>query len=51
LVAILIGMALVYRFFPKRAEENALREAYDAADIQEARPQPPPTTQPAPAPP
>jgi MFS transporter, DHA2 family, multidrug resistance protein len=49
LVAILIGMALVYRFFPKRAEESALREAYDAADIQEARPQPPPT-QPAPAP-
>jgi hypothetical protein len=36
LVAILLGMALVYRFFPKRDEENSLREAYDAADASPA---------------
>ena len=32
LVAVLIGMALVYRFFPKKDEELALRAAYDAED-------------------
>ena len=30
LIAILIGMALVYRFFPKKDAENALRAHYDA---------------------
>jgi hypothetical protein len=44
-------MALVYRFFPKKDEENALREAYEAADLQEARRPPPPETMSAPAPP
>ncbi len=32
LVAILIGMGLVYRFFPKKEAEDALRAAYHAQD-------------------
>jgi MFS transporter, DHA2 family, multidrug resistance protein len=32
LVAIAIGMVLVYRFFPKHTDELALRETYAAAD-------------------
>ena len=32
MVAVLIGMALVYRFFPKNDEEQALRATYEAAD-------------------
>ncbi len=32
MVAVLIGMALVYRFFPKKEAENALRDAYHAQD-------------------
>jgi hypothetical protein len=32
LVAILLGMALVYRFFPKREAELALHEGYLTAD-------------------
>jgi MFS transporter, DHA2 family, multidrug resistance protein len=32
IVAILIGMALVYRFFPKKAEEVALHASYHAVD-------------------
>jgi hypothetical protein len=32
MVAILIGMALVYRFFPKKQQEEELRAAYHAAD-------------------
>lgn len=32
LVAVLTGMALVYRFFPKKDEEETARAAYDAAD-------------------
>jgi len=31
IVAILIGMALIYRFFPKKQEEDALRASYEAA--------------------
>ena len=31
-IAILIGMALVYRFFPKKDAENALRAGYHAQD-------------------
>ena len=37
LVAILIGMALVYRFFPRKDEEDALHRAYEAADTEGAR--------------
>ena len=32
IIAILLGMALVYRFFPKQDEENALRAGYHADD-------------------
>jgi DHA2 family multidrug resistance protein-like MFS transporter len=32
IIAILLGMALVYRFFPKKDEENALRAGYHASD-------------------
>ncbi len=32
MVAVLIGMALVYRFFPRHAEEETLRASYQAAD-------------------
>jgi hypothetical protein len=32
MVAVLIGMALVFRFFPKKDAENALRDAYHAHD-------------------
>jgi len=32
IIAILLGMALVYRFFPKKDEENALRAGYHAGD-------------------
>jgi hypothetical protein len=32
MIAVLIGMALVYRFFPKKDAENALRAAYQARD-------------------
>ena len=32
MVAVLIGMALVYRFFPKQDEEETLRASYEAAD-------------------
>jgi len=32
IIAILLGMALVYRFFPKQDEENALRAGYHAGD-------------------
>ena len=32
MVAVLIGMALVFRFFPKRDDEEALRAAYHAQD-------------------
>jgi EmrB/QacA subfamily drug resistance transporter len=37
MVAVLIGMALVYRFFPRHADEEALRASYLAAD-ERARP-------------
>jgi hypothetical protein len=36
-VAILIGAALVFRLFPKKAEEEALLAAYHAADTADAR--------------
>ena len=36
MVAVLIGMALVFRFFPKKEEEEALRAAYHAQDEGEA---------------
>ena len=32
MIAVLIGMALVYRFFPKKDEEEALRASYHAAE-------------------
>ena len=32
MVAVLIGMALVYRFFPRKDDEQALRAAYHAQD-------------------
>ncbi len=32
MAAVLLGMALVYRFFPKHDEEQALRATYEAAD-------------------
>ncbi len=32
MVAVLIGMGLVYRFFPKKEEEEALRASYHAQD-------------------
>ena len=32
MVAVLIGMALVFRFFPKKEQEDALRAAYHAHD-------------------
>ena len=32
MIAILIGMALVFRFFPKKDAENALRAEYHAKD-------------------
>ena len=32
IIAILLGMALVYRFFPKQDEENVLRAGYHAHD-------------------
>ena len=32
MVAVLIGMALVYRFFPSKDEENELRAGYHAHD-------------------
>ena len=32
IVAVLIGMALVFRFFPKKEQESALRESYLAED-------------------
>jgi hypothetical protein len=31
IVAILIGIALAYRFFPKKQEEDAIRASYEAA--------------------
>lgn len=36
MVAVVIGMALVFRFFPKKEEEEALRVAYHAQDQGEA---------------
>ena len=36
MVAVLIGMALVFRFFPKKEQEEALRAAYHAHDQGEA---------------
>jgi hypothetical protein len=36
MVAVLIGMALVFRFFPKKENEEALRAAYLAYDRGEA---------------
>jgi len=33
MVAVLIGMALVFRFFPKKDEEEALRASYHARDV------------------
>ena len=38
MVAILIGMALVYRFFPRKAEEEKLRAAYHASDTEAEAP-------------
>ena len=32
MIAILIGMGLVFRFFPKKDAENALRAEYHAKD-------------------
>jgi hypothetical protein len=32
LVAVLVGMVLVFRFFPRKEEEQALRAAYHAED-------------------
>jgi hypothetical protein len=32
MIAVLIGMALVFRFFPRKAQEEALRASYDAID-------------------
>ena len=37
IVAVLIGMALVFRFFPKKEQESALRDAYLAEDTGSAR--------------
>ena len=50
LVAVLLGMGLVYRFFPRQEEEERLRAAYHAADAR-ARPadEAPPATDAAPA--
>jgi hypothetical protein len=44
MIAVLIGMALVFRFFPKKHEETQLRGAYHAQDTAGepgAVPQPP----------
>jgi len=43
MIAILIGMALVYRFFPKKDAEKALRDAYHAHDTGAAGPAGEPT--------
>ena len=37
IVAVLIGMALVFRFFPKKDQESALRASYLAEDTGSAR--------------
>jgi len=49
MVAVLIGMGLVYRFFPKKEREDELRAGYDAGDagVEEARPVPPDASEPA----
>ena len=43
MVAVLIGMALVFRFFPRKEEEEALRSGYHAQDegVQAGRERPP----------
>ena len=33
MIAVLIGMALVFRFFPKKDEETQLRANYHAQDV------------------
>jgi DHA2 family multidrug resistance protein-like MFS transporter len=38
MVAVLVGMALVYRFFPKKDRENELRASYLALDSGQATP-------------
>jgi len=49
MVAVLIGMALVFRFFPKKEQEEALRFAYHARDQgADAATSPPPLHVPAP---
>jgi len=49
MVAVLIGMALVFRFFPKKEQEEALRSAYHARDQgADAATSPPPLHVPAP---
>jgi DHA2 family multidrug resistance protein-like MFS transporter len=49
MVAVLIGMALVYRFFPRKKEEEALRAGYEAHDQGAAADaEPPPIQVPAP---
>ena len=37
MIAVLIGMVLVYRFFPKKEQENELRDAYHAAGLRGGR--------------
>ena len=49
LVAVLIGMSLVFFAFPRRDEEEALRAAYHAEDVADAR-APPSTAEPLEAP-
>jgi MFS transporter, DHA2 family, multidrug resistance protein len=51
MVAILVGMALVYRFFPRKDAEEELRAAYQAHDLAQAHRSeaPPPEPQEAPA--
>ena len=50
MIAVLIGMALVFRFFPQHAEETELRAAYHAEDTSREAPHPgpPPRAQPSP---
>ena len=50
MIAVLIGMTLVFRFFPRHAEERELRASYlDADSARPAAPaEPPPQAQPSP---
>jgi hypothetical protein len=50
MVAVLVGMGLVFRFFPRKGEEEALRASYHAQDQGEepGAPPAPPIRVPAP---